>query len=237
MTEEQQTIAVLLHFIREDVIGLLFNRFVFRTYQEIVRRNPQQQLHPHQVFCGWTRVVYSVANPVGVRRVAGQTYQETDVNLVRLLNMFIREPEQIWQRFKRYYPDDAARASREVERTGGLRPGWEIVACKRLLSEDRRAVINAAEKANRFASKRAAHLVPGVEVYTTFSDLDEAIDALKTFTEKYLLLVLSEKSDLLEEMKRRKLPDGWDAIFLEPWATPEMIARPLGETPPPPQAD
>jgi hypothetical protein len=39
--------------------------------------------------------------------------------------------------------------------------------------------------------------------------------------------------DLLEEMKRRKLPEGWDAIFLEPWATPEIIGLPLGGTEPP----
>ena len=49
----------------------------------------------------------------------------------------------------------------------------------------------------------------------------------------YHLLAQVEKLDLLEEMKSRKLPKGWDSIFLEPWATPEIIARPLGEMPPP----
>jgi hypothetical protein len=50
----------------------------------------------------------------------------------------------------------------------------------------------------------------------------------------YPLLVQMEKNlDLLKEMKARKLPKGWDSIFLEPWAKPEVIARPLGETPPP----
>jgi hypothetical protein len=44
---------------------------------------------------------------------------------------------------------------------------------------------------------------------------------------------MEKNVDLLEEMKRRKLPKGWDSIFLEPWATPEVIARPLGKTPPP----
>src|SRR5260370_19807922 len=127
-----------------------------------------------------------------------------------------------------------------------------------LHDEDRRAVISAAEKANRFASKRAAHSVPDVAVSTTFSDLDDAIDVVEKVTEKYTLLVCAERRqelgvlhragaptayellvqmeknlDLLEEMKRRKLPEGWDSIFLEPWAKPEVIARPLGETPPP----
>jgi hypothetical protein len=35
----------------------------------------------------------------------------------------------------------------------------------------------------------------------------------------------SEHIDLLEEMKRRKLQDGWDEIFLEPWALHEDIER------------
>lgn len=98
------------------------------------------------------------------------------------------------------------------------------------------------------------HSVPDAPVSTTFSDLDEAIDALKTLTEKFTPLICSGrcevlellhhagvttecallarlvKRDLLDEMKSRKLPDGWDAIFLEAWATPEIIALLLGET-------
>ena len=121
--------------------------------------------------------------------------------------------------------------------------------------------LNAAEKTNRFANKRAAHSVPDAEVDTTFSDLDDAIEALKKCTEKYTLLIAEDRRltlealhpsaqqafddetaqvqknlDLLEEMKRRKLPKGWDSIFLEPWATPEVIALPLGEMPPPRRA-
>lgn len=42
-----------------------------------------------------------------------------------------------------------------------------------------------------------------------------------------------ENRDLLGEMKSYKLPEGWDSIFLEPWATPETIARSLGEMIPP----
>jgi hypothetical protein len=145
-----------------------------------------------------------------------------------------------------------------LSKGGQLPPDWETLACKRLLGKDRKTVVNAATKANRFASKRAAHSVPEVEVRTTFSDLDDAIDVLREITEKYTrlvsaerrqsfeelhrsgeptvypILVHAEKSNgLLEEMKRRKLPHGWESVFLEPWATPEIISRPLGETKPP----
>ena len=38
--------ADLLRNIREEVVGLLFNRYVFRTHQEIVRLNPTLQGRP-----------------------------------------------------------------------------------------------------------------------------------------------------------------------------------------------
>ena len=200
-----------------------------------------------------------MANSVGVRRLASDTYQDGDVNLVRLLDVFIREPGQLWEAFQHHYPQDAAGARVKILSKGGqLPPDWGTLACKRLLGEDRKAVVNAAEKANRFASKRAAHSVPEVEVRTTFSDLDDAIDVLREITEKYTRLVSAERRQsleelhrsgeptaypilvhveknigLLEEMKRRKLPHGWESVFLEPWATPETISRPLGETKPP----
>jgi hypothetical protein len=250
--------AQLLRSIREEVIGLLFNRYVFRTHQEIVRFNPRLQGRPRSIFSEWAHVVYAVATAAGVRRLASASYQDGDVNLVKLLDMLIREPGQLWGCFERHYAADATKARAGVlKKAGQLAVGWEISACKRLLSEDRKAVISAAEKANQFASKRVAHSVPDVVVNTTFSDLDDAIEVVRRITEKYTLLVCAERRheleplhragkptvyprlvqmekniDLLEEMKRRKLPKGWDSIFLEPWATPEIIARPLGEMPP-----
>jgi hypothetical protein len=254
-------IARLLRNIREEVIGLLFNRHVFRTHQEIVRFNSRLQGHPRSIFSEWAQVVYAVATTSGIRRLASASYEVGDVNLVKFFDMLIRDPGQFWSSFERHWPADASKARAGALREAGeLAEGWEILACRRLLSKDRKMVINIAEKANRFASKRAVHSVPDEPVSTTFSDLDAAIDVLKALAEKYTLLVCSaqrdaleplhraglptdyallarlEKRDLLEEMKTRKLPEGWDAIFLEPWATPEIIALPLGETPPPKRA-
>jgi hypothetical protein len=254
-----QLTARLLHDIREEVIGLLFNRYVFRTHQEIVRLNPRLQGRPRSIFSERAQINYAVTNAVGLRRIASETYQDSDVNLVRLLDMLIRHPGGLWDCFLRHFPNDAARVRAEILRKEGQLPsGWGILACKRLVGEDRSVVIRAAEKDNRFANKRAAHSVPDVPVSTTFSDLDDAIEAVKKVTEKYTLLVCAERRqelgllhragaptvypllvqmeknlDLLEEMKRRKLPKGWDSIFLEPWAKPEAISQPLGETPPP----
>jgi hypothetical protein len=254
--------AKLLADIREEVIGLLFNRHVFRTHQEIVRLNPRLQGDPPITFARWAQVVYAQAGAVGVRRLAGQDPEQGDVNLVGLLDMLIRDPSGLWHCFVRHYPEDAARVRDILEKRGPLRHGWEISACKRLLGEDRKAVISLAQKAVQFASKRVAHSVPDAPVSATFFDLDDAIDTVRRITEKYIRLLfekklqeleplhragkptmytyvlqLSEHIDLLEEMKRRKLPKGWDSIFLEAWASREVIDRPLGETPPPKQRD
>jgi hypothetical protein len=195
---------------------------------------------------------------MGVRRLAGASYQNGDVNLVRLLDMFIRDPLWLWTSFERHYPGDAAGARAEaLKEAGPHEPGLEILGGKRLVGKDSKEVIKAAEKANRFASKRAAHSVPDAGASATFSDLDGAIDTLKEITEKYTLLVCSAKQkllepahragdptiyalldrvkdlDLLEEMKRGKLPKRWDLIFLEAWATEEILSLPLGEMEPP----
>jgi hypothetical protein len=253
--------AGLLRNIREEVIGLLFNRHVFRTHQEIVRINPKLQGRPQSIFSEWAQVVYAQAAAVGVRRVAGQSSEEGDVNLVGLLDMLIRTPNGLWECFVEHYPEDAAKAREILEKEGALRAAWEITACKRLLGEDRRVLICTAQKAVHFASKRVAHSVPDVPVSTTFFDLDDAIDTVRAMTEKYTRLLvakklqeleplhragqpaaylyfhqLSEHIDLLEEMKRRKLPKGWDEIFLEPWASREDIERQLGEMRPPKRA-
>jgi hypothetical protein len=254
-----QDAADLIGNIREEVIGLLFNRYVFRTHQEIVRLNPRLQGRPRGVFSEWAQLVYAQAAAVGVRRLAGQDPEEGDVNLVGLLELLIRDPSGLWECFLQHFPEDAAKARGILEREGPLPIGWEVSACKRLLGEDRRALISIAQRAVQFASKRVAHSVPDVPVKTTFDDLDQAIDMVKGLTEKYTRLLftkrlreleplhragkdnglygyvlqLSERIDLVDEMKRRQLQDGWKEIFLEPWATREDIDRELGDTPPP----
>jgi hypothetical protein len=253
--------ADLLRNIREEVIGLLFNRYVFRTHQEIVRRNPKLQGRPRSLFSEWAQIMYEHAAPIGVRRLAGQDPEQGDVNLVGFLELLIRDPSGLWECFLQHYPEDAARARETLAKEGPLQTGWEISACKRLLGEDRKALISAAQKAVHFASKRVAHSVPDVPVKTTFDDLDDAIDTARMITEKYMRLLLakrlrqleplhragqptdylyvrqlSEDIDLLEVMKRHKLPRGWEEIFLEPWSSRGDIELPLGEMRPPKQA-
>src|ERR1700758_1998527 len=92
-------LAALIRNIQEEVIGLLFNRYVFRIHQEIVRLNPKLQGRPHSIFSEWAQVVYAQAAAAGVRRLAGQNSEQRDVNLVRLLDALIRDPTGLWESF------------------------------------------------------------------------------------------------------------------------------------------
>lgn len=231
---DTQDSTALLRDIREEVISLLFNRHVFRTHQEIVRLNPNLRGRPHGLFSKWAQIVYAQAAAVGVRRLAGQNPGHGDVSLVGFLESLLRDPGGIWKALVEHYSEDAARAREALEKRAPLQKGWEASACKRLLSQDRKTLISAAQKTVHFASKRVAHSVPRVPASATFSDLDEAIDTLKAMTEKYTRLSFARTpKDLDQEMRGRWLQDGWKEIFLEPWASGEDIGRPLGEMRPP----
>jgi hypothetical protein len=221
-------LAQVLCSVREHVIQLLFDRYVFRTVQEIVRRNPRLQGWPRSRFSEWTHVIYAVATSTSIRRVSSATYQPHDVNFISFLDRIIRGPLILWPAFERHFPDDVRRVQQKI-----VTANWQEAATKRLVNEDRKLLINRATAAIEFGSKRAAHHDPGTKVSTKFFELDEAIDTLRDLSEKYWLLIYDERRDILEEMLNRKLPKGWDVIFLEPWATAQVLALPLGETPPP----
>jgi hypothetical protein len=74
-------LAHLLKPVRNEVIGLLFNRYVFRTLQEIGRRNKRLQGQPRGKFSDWSQVIYAVATSVAIRRLASENYQPDDVSL------------------------------------------------------------------------------------------------------------------------------------------------------------
>ena len=220
--------AVPLQSIRKEIITLLFNRYIFRTIQEITRRN-RRLLNAPGPFTQWTQILYAVTNGVAVRRLSSQSHKKDDVSFIRLLDMIIPHAVVLYGQLEHHFPDDLNDPSKQKDDD---RQG-EIDVCKRLIGEDRKILLKATEKTVHFASKRVAHHNTGVPVRTTFADLDHAIDTLKTLAEKYVSLIFDEKKDLYQEMIQTKLRKDWDAIFLEPWATREMLALRLGEMVPP----
>jgi hypothetical protein len=215
--------------IHKQVNALLLNRYVFRTVQEIFRQNRHLKNAPG-LFSRWTQTVYGVANAIAVRRLAGQSPGRHDVSLVRLLDLMIYDAGALWKPFNRYFQNDLLAARAKVEQTYSDERKCRVEACRRLIGMDRKRLLNAAEKAVHFADKRVAHMNPTVKIRTTFEDLDKSIETVKAITEKYLLIVREEKHDLCQEIKPHR---GWDNIFLEAWATPAILALPLGEMKPP----
>jgi hypothetical protein len=190
---DAEVLVTLLRNTREEVIGLLFNRHIFRTQREIARRNPRLQGRPLRIFSEWAQVVYAQAAAVGVRRVAAQRPEDGDVSLVRFLDGLIRDSNGLREALLQHYPEDAAKARQALHSNGPLQTGWEFLACKRLIGEDRRELISIADKTAHFANKRVAHSIPDEPVRVTFNDLDDAIDAVKRITEKYTQLFFSKK--------------------------------------------
>lgn len=234
MSRAPQRIIDLAHLmkpVRNEVVGLLFNRYVFRTLQEIGRRNKRLQGQPRGKFSDWSQVIYAVATSVGVRRLASENYQLDDISLKKILDDAIRDPRDLWPCFEKHFPSEAERAMFAARQGGGVR--FEADACRRLLGSDRALLLRQCKKAIEFANRRAAHSNPRAEVRTKFRDLDQALDAIRMITEKFTLLFYDEPHDLFAEMLSRKISTGWDAIFLEPWATRETLALPLGEMEPP----
>jgi hypothetical protein len=230
-----QEARLLLWQVRDEAVQLLFNRYIFRTLQEIVRANQRLQGRQRGKFCDWSRVVYAVANTIAVRRLASDKYGPDDASLTRFIDLAKRHPDLIWKNILRFYPDDAAGALQAARDSGKSGSAADLNACRRLFQEDRRLLVHTAEPVVEFASKRVAHHNPTTIPRSTFLPLDKAIDVIITLTEKYKLLIYRSRFDLLAIMRQRRLPDGWDQIFLEPWATPELLDHdpPLGEMAPP----
>ncbi|OAI44354.1 hypothetical protein AYO43_09240 [Nitrospira sp. SCGC AG-212-E16] len=221
--------AQVLRDIHEQVNALLLNRHIFRTVQEIFRHNRHLK-YPPGLFSRWTQTVYGVANAIAVRRLAGQSPGKNDVSLIRLLDLMIPDADVLWKLFERHYRTESIAALAKVKASSFDERHSHLAACKRLIGEDRKRLLKVAEKAVHFADKRAAHMNPTVKVRTTFGDLDESIETVKTITEKYLLLVHDEKHNLCEEMRPQS---GWEKLFLEPWATQAILDLPLGDMTPP----
>jgi hypothetical protein len=88
-------LAHLLKPVRNEVVALLFNRYVFRTLQEILRRNKGLQGQPRSKFSDWSLVKYAVATSVGIRRLASEHYQQDDISLNKILDDAIRDPSDL----------------------------------------------------------------------------------------------------------------------------------------------
>ena len=244
--------AKLIREVREQIVQLRLNRYIFRYHQEVIRRNPTLWDRPFHVFGNWARTVYVAAAVSAVRRLASGSSEEGDVSLVRLINGMIASPDGLWPSLERVFPSETTAARNEISvKSGSLGEDWETEAARRVLTSQRAAVIRASDAVNRFASKRIAHLVPDASVGTTFDELDSATETVTKVAENCTRVYFLSKLDripaagyeamMLEreaarnldaEMKTR-LPLGWERVFVIAWANEETISQPLGDLEPP----
>jgi hypothetical protein len=80
----------MLWAVHDEALQLLFNRYVFRTLQEIVRTNERLQGVPRGKFSVWSQVIYGVANGIAVRRLGSDKCGPDDVSLTRFIDLGIR---------------------------------------------------------------------------------------------------------------------------------------------------
>lgn len=217
-----QEIARLFRPVRDEVISLLAIRYVFRTVQEIVRRNAKLE----GPFNAWIQVVYAAASSAAVRRLAAPRYRPGDASFIVFFDEILRDRGPLFDVFPRCLPKraEAILAGRSAD--GRL-------ALRRLIGADKAQLISEATKVVDFASKRIAHHNLTTLPRMKLLELDRAIDILKELAEKYTIMVYGKGSDLLQEARTRRLRDGWDSVFLEPWTTRETLALNLGKMAPP----
>jgi hypothetical protein len=115
--------------------GFRFNRYIFRTLQEIDRRNKRLQGQRHDKFSDWSQVIYAVATSVGIRRLASENYQGDDISLKKILDDAIVILATCGKCSEKRFPGQAERAMLEARQRGGVHV--EIDACRRLLDYDR----------------------------------------------------------------------------------------------------
>jgi hypothetical protein len=244
--------AALIREVREQIVQLRLNRYIFRYHQEIIRRNPTLWDRPLHMFGNWARTVYVAAAVSAVRRLASGSSEEGDVSLVRLINGWIASPDGLWPFLERVFPSETTAARNEISaKSGSLGEGWETEAVRRVLTSQRASVMRASDAVNWFASKRIAHRVPDASVGTTFDELDSAIEAVTSVAENltrvyclsrldelpaggYEAMMLErEAARNLDAEMRTRLPLGWERVFVIPWANEETISQPLGDLKPP----
>ncbi len=119
------------------------------------------------------QIIYAVATSVSVRRLASEHYQQT-----------IIASRKSWMTRSAILAT-CGRVSRSTFQTKRSARCWQrarkgagtsrLMPADCLLGDDRALLLSQCRKAIEFASRRAAHSNPSVEVHTKFRDLDQAI--------------------------------------------------------------
>jgi hypothetical protein len=200
-----------LENIHTNVEQLLIKRYILREVDKIIQTNPR--IHKPSSFYQWMGNVYFESAAMGIRR---QIDRDTrSISFVRMLDEIQRKPEILSRgRFVSLYSDPNIRAliaDREFDRLVG--DGRSYINPDDV-RKDSVKLQEKAEKVERFATKRIAHLDEvGPTIIPTFQDLDDCLDFLEQLLRKYLMLFRARSDDTIVPVWQYD----WTAIFREPW--------------------
>jgi hypothetical protein len=218
-----------LRLIGSDIGNLLLGRYIFRESQRVISKNPKLR----GIFTRWLAINYANNAVLGIRRAVDTDLRA--VSLVNLLREIIANPEVI-TRTVVCHPIAAGYLTRKRKRTtvGKLHkivtnsrlneflkfyttlcaPGSDYLDVQ-LIRRDVNLIQRKAKSAERFATKRIAHYDKVSPNRMTYSEIDEAFDALDSLMPKYFELFDLGSWTVGAEFE--KLFPGWKGIFEVAW--------------------
>lgn len=204
--------------IREDIVGMIFRRMMWREIAGMMEANPAVGELP-SVFWDFYQQTYSATQTIAIRRQDDRN--PCTCSLAVLITEMRDNPELL---IREHYVDLLGdrkdgdlleqRANRDFT---GLAGGGDQLD-PNVAEKDLAALHSAAEKVRQYVNQHVAHdqAEPTMTDLPTFGDLHDAIDGIGEIFQKYAVM-LTGGWNLLEPV----IQDDWKAIFRVPWIPPE----------------
>lgn len=213
-----------LEIIREEVMGLVRNKYIFWKLGDIVKNNPEiQKPNSFYKFAGDTYFAYAV---MGIRR---QTKPNKDsISFVGLLEEIVEMPCVLSREgFVALYEEDARFEARHdfaqfAQKDAEYVDPDMVQQDLHKLQELGDPVENLADRQIAHYDKRPAKNIP------SFGELDACIDFLAELTEKYWLLF---KAEVLVDLLVMPIVDNWEEVFRQPWILSDKPHKSLDPDP------
>lgn len=213
---ENGWISTLEH-IENAVSKLLWNRYLFREFMDIVEKNPN--LPANNFFIVWMWENYLLNAAIGVRRMVDRNNRS--VSLYLLLKSIKENPEilsrgRYTELFKDSgFADDYNYINECFDRLVGK--GKDYIDPKDMEKDIELLLKIRADRLITYANKTIAHLdKKKIKKIPTIKDLDDSIDLLEKLVQKYSAIFHAASIGLLPIAQ---IP--WKNIFKIPWISRE----------------
>jgi len=193
--------------IENDIIYLLTNRKIYKSYGEIVNGNTGIQ-NNGVLFHNWIKVNYVTFVAMSIRRQLDKDYDV--ISLERLLSDIKSNPESLSRKWHASLYDGFIvnnYADQMFNKYAGSGDYIDPVIIEKDLSE----LKSAGENIKKLADRSIAHKTTKAKPELTFNDADTCIETIKKIASKYRLLLTAQGGDL------EPIIDDWQNIFTQKW--------------------